>query len=73
MKPIITTSRLNIIGIITGGIIFSVSFMVLIVGREIYGSDAALLWGMGLVTYPALGMIVNVIKYAFDKNKETKQ
>lgn len=50
----------NILFFAMGFFLFSISMIVLQVGRMLYGVDASIIWGMGVVCFMSLQGIVNI-------------
>lgn len=56
------TSGTRISNFIIGAILFSVSLIIWIGGKELYGSDATLLWASGILTVYAIYPLVDAFR-----------
>jgi hypothetical protein len=55
-----------------GFIMVSISIITLKVGQDLFGEDAALLWAMGAIMFPSMGMLVNSITKTINERNSQK-
>ena len=62
--------EITMIMVLVGAIImFWFALIILIIGRNLYGADASLLWASGILTMFGINGIWNFISYLMEKSK----
>ena len=54
-------------------IILSFSFTVLYIGKNLFGSDATILWASGILAYISMSMIIQIIVILWYSQKNEKK
>jgi len=54
-------------------LLFGFGILCLLVGKNIYGIDASILWASGILTYIGIQGFVFIIKFIWDETKNAKR